>query len=85
MLDTRDNKLHGGTGKVFDWTIAQQARQLVHKLYLAGGLSPENVAEAIETVRPYAVDACSSLEDQPGIKNHRRMRAFVDTVRNVKP
>jgi phosphoribosylanthranilate isomerase len=82
MLDTRDNHLRGGTGRVFDWSIAQQVSQIVPKLYLAGGLSPENVAEATKKVRPYAVDACSALEDRPGTKNHERMRAFVDTVRN---
>ena len=85
MLDTRDNRLRGGTGRVFDWSIAQQVCRLVPKLYLAGGLSPENVAEAINRVRPYAVDACSSLEDRPGTKNHERMRAFIDTVRGVNP
>lgn len=84
MLDTRDNRLRGGTGRVFDWSIAQQVSQLVPKLYLAGGLSPENVEEAINKVRPYAVDACSSLEDRPGTKNQGRMRRFVDTVRGVK-
>jgi phosphoribosylanthranilate isomerase len=85
MLDTKDNRLRGGTGRVFDWSIAQQVSQLVPKLYLAGGLSPENVSEAIEMVQPYAVDACSSLEDKPGIKNHERMRVFVSAVRSVKP
>ena len=84
MLDTRDNRLRGGTGRVFDWSIAQQVSQIVPKLYLAGGLSPENVAEALNKVRPYAVDACSSLENRPGTKNHGRMRAFIDTVRAVK-
>ena len=85
MLDTKDNRLHGGTGRVFDWSIAQHVSQLVPKLYLAGGLSPENVSEAIEMVHPYAVDACSALEDKPGIKNHERMRVFVNKVRSVKP
>jgi phosphoribosylanthranilate isomerase len=85
MLDTRDNRLRGGTGRVFDWSIAQKVSQIVPKLYLAGGLSPENVGEAINRVRPYAVDACSSLEDRPGAKNHERMRAFVDTVRSMNP
>jgi phosphoribosylanthranilate isomerase len=85
MLDTKDNRLRGGTGRVFDWSVAQQVRRLIPKLYLAGGLAPENVAEAIETVRPYAVDACSALEDGPGRKSHERMRAFVDAVRSVKP
>jgi phosphoribosylanthranilate isomerase len=85
MLDTKDNRLRGGTGRVFDWSIAQQVSRLIPKLYLAGGLSPENITEAIEMVQPYAVDACSSLEDKPGIKNHERMRVFVGKVRSVKP
>lgn len=85
MLDTKDNRLHGGTGRVFDWSIAQQVSRIVSKLYLAGGLSPENVSEAIEMVHPYAVDTCSALEDKPGIKNHERMRVFVNAVRSVKP
>lgn len=85
MLDTKHNKLRGGTGRVFDWSVAQQVSKIVPRLYLAGGLSPENVAEAVETVRPYAVDACSSLEDQPGTKNEERMRAFVIAVKSVKP
>ena len=85
MLDTRHNKLRGGTGHTFDWSIAQEVSKTVPKLYLAGGLSPENVANAIESVKPYAVDACSSLEDIPGKKNEERMRAFVAAVRSVKP
>lgn len=81
MLDTKDEFLRGGTGRVFDWSIAQRAS--IPKLFLAGGLSPENVAKAIATVKPYAVDACSSLEETPGKKNHARMRAFVSAVRSV--
>jgi phosphoribosylanthranilate isomerase len=85
MLDTKDDRLHGGTGRVFDWSIAQRAHVSVGsmaKLFLAGGLSPENVARAIATVKPYAVDACSSLEETPGKKNHERVRAFINAVRN---
>lgn len=85
MLDTKHNTLRGGTGRVFDWSIAKQINKIIPKLFLAGGLSPENVADAIESVRPYAVDACSSLEDRPGKKNDKRMRAFVAAVRGVKP
>jgi phosphoribosylanthranilate isomerase len=85
MLDTRDNRLRGGTGRRFDWSIAQQVNQLIPKLFLAGGLSTENIEEAIQTVRPYAVDACSALEDTPGKKNHDRMDAFVKLARGVKP
>ena len=85
MLDTKHFALRGGTGQVFDWSIAREVNSVVPKLFLAGGLSPENIEEAIETVRPYAVDACSALEDRPGRKNHDRMRDFVETARNVKP
>ena len=85
MLDTRDSRLRGGTGKSFDWSVARRVNQSVAKLFLAGGLSPENIENAIETVRPYAVDACSALEDAPGRKNHERMRAFVNIARSVKP
>ena len=85
MLDTRDSRLRGGTGKSFDWSVSRRVNQSVEKLFLAGGLSPENIENAIETVRPYAVDACSALEDAPGRKNHERMRAFVNIARSVKP
>jgi phosphoribosylanthranilate isomerase len=85
MLDTKDHLLRGGTGRVFDWSLAQRPKISMPRLFLAGGLSPENVAEAITTVRPYAVDACSSLEESPGRKDHERVRAFVRAARSVKP
>lgn len=85
MLDTKHNNLRGGTGQVFDWSVAQQARPVIPKLFLAGGLSPENVQNAVEIVHPFAVDTCSALEDRPGKKNHERMRVFINTVRGVAP
>jgi phosphoribosylanthranilate isomerase len=88
MLDSKDEVLRGGTGRMFDWSIAQREGQSVKsaaKLFLAGGLSPENVAEAIAMVRPYAVDACSALELSPGKKNHERVRAFINAVRQSEP
>jgi phosphoribosylanthranilate isomerase len=85
MLDTSDKTLRGGTGRAFDWSIASRVNELVPKLFLAGGLSPENIEEAIAVVRPYAVDACSALEDSPGKKNGERLRAFVEKARGVKP
>lgn len=85
MLDSRDKKLRGGTGRVIDWSIAKKVNRLVPRLFLAGGLSPKNVADAITMVKPYAVDACSSLENSPGRKNHHRIREFVQAVRDVKP
>lgn len=85
MLDTRDDALRGGTGRVFNWSIAQRVNSVVPKLFLAGGLSPENIEVAIAMVRPYAVDACSGLEESPGKKNPERVRAFVNKVRSVRP
>ena len=85
MLDTKHNSLRGGTGRVFEWSVAQQAALSLPKLFLAGGLSPENVKNAVEIVRPFAVDTCSALEDTPGKKNPERMRVFINTVRGVAP
>ena len=59
----------------------RQAARAEGRIVLAGGLGPENVAEAIETVRPWAVDASSSLETSPGIKDHARVRAYVEAAR----
>lgn len=81
MLDAFSREMFGGTGKTSDWAIARRTRELFPKLFLAGGLSAENVGEAIAHVRPYAVDACSRLESVPGQKDHARVRAFVAAVR----
>lgn len=82
MLDAFHGVLRGGTGQVIDWTIARSVSELGTRLFLAGGLSPENVAQAIAEVNPYAVDACSSLESSPGHKDAARVKAFVQAVRN---
>jgi phosphoribosylanthranilate isomerase len=82
MLDAFDKELYGGTGRTVDWTIARRTRDLGVPLFLAGGLSPENVGEAISSVQPYAVDACSALETSPGRKDAERIRAFVRSVRS---
>jgi phosphoribosylanthranilate isomerase len=63
-----------GTGAAFDWNLA---RSLSQRIILAGGLGPENVAEAIRQVRPWGVDACSQLERSPGIKDHERVQRFI--------
>ena len=85
LLDTKDHALRGGTGRIFDWSLALEVRRVVPKLYLAGGLGVQNIEDAINSVDPFAVDACSSLEERPGKKNHQRMRQFVNTIRSVKP
>lgn len=81
MLDAVDKKAFGGTGKLSNWDIARATRKLFPKLFLAGGLSAENVADAINHVKPFAVDACSRIESAPGQKDHARVRAFVAAVR----
>ncbi len=87
LLDAYANDARGGTGRVVDWEVAKRVRELVPQLYLAGGLSPENIASAIATVEPYAVDACSSLESAPGKKDPELVRAFINAARaaHVKP
>ena len=84
LLDAFAPDARGGTGRIFDWQIARRVKELVPRLFLAGGLSPENVSEAIRTVEPYGVDACSSLESEPGRKSLARVRAFVAAVRDAE-
>lgn len=80
LLDAAGRKdQFGGTGKVFDWSVAQRAAA-EHKIILAGGLTPENVGEAILTVRPYAVDVASGVESRPGIKDSGKLREFFAEV-----
>jgi phosphoribosylanthranilate isomerase len=80
LLDSFSQSARGGTGRTFDWSLARRTRALVSKLFLAGGLTPENVAAAIATVEPYAVDVCSGIESSPGRKNLARMREFFAAV-----
>lgn len=84
MLDAFDRETFGGTGKLSDWSMARRTSELCAQLFLAGGLSPENVGQAIVAVKPYAVDACSRLESQPGRKDQARVRDFVAAVRAAK-
>jgi len=83
VLDTKDVAAPGGTGRTFDWTLAQGVRDRVKFLMLAGGLHPGNVAEAIRTVRPDAVDVSSGVESAPGRKDPAKVSAFVAAARSV--
>lgn len=86
LVDTRapgDAMMPGGTGKTFDWTLVEEVRAGARFLMLAGGLRPENVAEAIGVVRPDAVDVSSGVEGEPGRKDAGRVRAFVEAVRGA--
>jgi phosphoribosylanthranilate isomerase len=79
LLDAADPSQFGGTGKTTDWQLAQSAAAS-HRIILAGGLTPENVAEAILTVRPCAVDVASGVESRPGKKDPGKLRAFLAEV-----
>jgi phosphoribosylanthranilate isomerase len=83
LLDGFDAKQWGGTGRTFDWRIAQRARRGA-KLFLAGGITPENVAQAIRTAKPYAVDVCSGVEAKPGKKDPKRLKAFMREVEKAR-
>lgn len=83
LLDAFQPDAYGGTGHTFDWSVALAFRALVPKLILAGGLTPENVAAAIAHVRPFAVDACSSLEREPGLKDGALVKAFIAAAKET--
>lgn len=80
LLDAYSEKARGGTGERFDWDVAKALRGYANIL-VSGGLTPENVRAAIEFFEPYGVDASSSLEDAPGIKNCERVRRFVSAAK----
>lgn len=81
LFDKRSDDMYGGTGKSFDWSILRGAN-FGKRVILSGGLSAENVEEAVGIVRPYAVDVSSGVEDSPGRKNHLKIRQFIQAVRN---
>ncbi len=83
LLDTYTETLRGGTGKTFDWRLADEAKQIGPPLILSGGLTANNVGEAVRRVQPFAVDTASGVEREPGRKDHDLMQRFVDNVRNT--
>jgi phosphoribosylanthranilate isomerase len=82
LLDAYVPGTYGGTGRTFDWSLVESIRHLGLPLILSGGLTPENVAEAIRRVRPYGVDASSGVETH-GRKDPEKIRAFVAAVRRA--
>ncbi|MGA9370676.1 MAG: phosphoribosylanthranilate isomerase [Solirubrobacterales bacterium] len=86
LFDAYWHGIHGGTGQSFDWGLVSKRRSKV-PMVLAGGLTPENVADAIEIVKPYAVDVVSGVEAEPGRKDHAKVEAFLGAAgtRVAKP
>lgn len=78
LLDTGGQALHGGTGETFDWELTEGIER---RFVLAGGLGPSNVADAIERVRPWGVDASSGLESAPGVKDHDAITRYVQEAK----
>ena len=83
MLDSYSVSEHGGTGHTFDWNVASHVASNVDQIYLAGGLNPDNVAEAIRTVKPFAVDVASGVESSPRKKDPNKMEAFITNAKGA--
>ena len=86
LLDTSikgDKHGGGGTGKTFDWTIAESLQNMGLPVIIAGGLSPENIGEAVGNVRPWGVDVAGGVEAGPGVKDHDKVQKFVGGAKNA--
>lgn len=82
LLDSYKEGMRGGTGTTFDWHLAVVAKTF-GRVILAGGLTPDNVVEAIKLVQPYGVDVCGGIEREKGIKDHGLMKKFIADVRRA--
>jgi phosphoribosylanthranilate isomerase len=83
LLDAKAKGLYGGSGQSFDWSLLS-AYNSPAPLILAGGLDPDNVAQAIRQVRPYAVDVSSGVESEPGVKNREKVLGFIQEVKQTQ-
>jgi phosphoribosylanthranilate isomerase len=81
LLDAYSPGQRGGTGETFNWELAVQARLFGKPIFLAGGLTPENVGRAVQKVQPYAVDVSSGVEAQKGRKDSDKIRAFIQAAK----
>lgn len=81
LLDTYSKGVYGGTGETFNWQIALEAKKIGVHVILSGGLNPDNVTGAVETVRPYAIDLSSGVERSPGKKDPEKVRNLFNNLR----
>jgi phosphoribosylanthranilate isomerase len=86
LIDSSVKGQYGGTGVIHDWQLSKQIREIIEPkpLILAGGLTSENVADAIRTVQPYAVDVASGVESSPGIKEPKKVYEFIRNARDAR-
>ena len=82
LLDSHAPGGAGGTGRAFDWRRRVDSAQ---PLWLAGGLNPDNVRQAVREFRPYAVDVSSGVEKEPGVKDHELLRRFMEAAKQALP
>ena len=84
LLDTYSKDKAGGTGKTFNWQLAIKIKKLGTPIILAGGLGPSNIDGAVRTVRPYAVDVNSGVEERPGKKSRALMKDLMEKMRRIR-
>ncbi len=86
LVDSKVKGTPGGTGQVHDWALSRVVAEAVRPTptFLAGGLNPLNVEDAVKTVRPYAVDVSSGVESAPGVKDHSKVEKFVENAKSVR-
>ncbi|MFB0526672.1 MAG: phosphoribosylanthranilate isomerase [bacterium] len=84
LLDSYVPGIEGGTGEIFNWDLAVEAKQFNKPVFLAGGLTPDNVVQAIEKVNPYGVDVASGVERTPRRKDYDLMREFINRIRTKR-
>ncbi len=84
LLDSYVPGVEGGTGEIFNWDLAVEAKQFGKPVFLAGGLTPDNVTQAIEKVNPYGVDVASGVERTPRRKDYDLMREFITRIRTKR-
>jgi len=83
LLDSYVSGQVGGTGEKFNWEIAAEAAKFGRPIFLAGGLTPQNVVQAIQSATPFAVDVSSGVESAPGKKDSKKIREFINAARSV--
>jgi phosphoribosylanthranilate isomerase len=83
LLDAYSPEARGGTGEKFNWDLAVEAQKFGRPIFLAGGLTPANVAAAVKQVQPFAVDVSSGVESAPGKKDPAKVKAFIQAARGA--
>ncbi len=79
LFDSKIGEQWGGTGKTFDWSILKEIER-VHPFFLSGGINPQNVKQAIETVNPFAIDVSSGVEEKPGLKDFEKIEQLMEAI-----